>query len=94
LFDDESLIRIACEEGFDIVEVNSILSPFIILHSIQYLLPERFGWERLARFFDVTHILPLFAASLLDQLVKTLGGRTSNMQIVLRKPASHSSEAR
>jgi hypothetical protein len=46
---------------------------------------ERFGWTRLARFFDVTHILPLLGASLVDQLVMTFGGTTSNTQIGFRK---------
>ena len=86
LFDENTLSRLARQEGFEVAEINYILSPFVVLHSLQYLLRERMGLGRIARIFDVDRILPLFAASALDRLLLALGFKTSNMQMVLRKP--------
>lgn len=87
LFDVHSITRLGREMGFEVAEVESVLSPFVILHSVQYTLSEKIGWKRLGRFFDVDRLLPLFAASGLDFLLKTLGAHTSNMRIVLKKPS-------
>lgn len=88
LFDANTLSRLARQEGFEIAEINYILSPFVILHSLQYMLRDRLGIGRLARVFDVDRLLPLFVASALDRLLLLFGLKTSNMQMVLRKPVS------
>jgi hypothetical protein len=71
-----------------LTEVTHILSPFSWLHSIQYLLRERFGWERLGRMFDVDKLLPLCMVSGVDLIQRGLTGRTANMRLVAIKPAS------
>lgn len=86
IFDAETLSRTAKEEGFEVAEINYILSPFILLHNMQYLIRERLGMQRLGRIFDVTHIVPLLLASGIDQLALLFGRKSSNMQMVLRKP--------
>jgi SAM-dependent methyltransferase len=86
VFDPDSLTRMARQEGYEVAQLKSILSPYVILHSLQYLIRERWKLPGVAKFSDVTHVVPLLTASLLDQIVLMFGGTTSNMQVVLRKP--------
>jgi len=86
LFDAESLSGVARRVGFEVVQVKYTLNPFAWLHSVQYLLRDRFGWERIGRKFDVDNFLLLCGASGLDIIQKILTGRTSNMRLVVVKP--------
>jgi SAM-dependent methyltransferase len=86
VFDPELIGRLATQEGFEVVEVQSTMAPYVTLQGLQYMMRDRWGLTRLARFSDVTHLLPLLGASLLDQCIMMFGGNTSNMQVVLRKP--------
>ncbi len=88
LFTPATLGRCVEEAGLQLTEVTHILSPFSWLHSIQYLLRERFGWERLGRLFDVDNLLPLCLASGVDLVQRGVTGRTANMRLVAIKPAS------
>jgi 2-polyprenyl-3-methyl-5-hydroxy-6-metoxy-1,4-benzoquinol methylase len=86
VFDFDTLSKLSKEEELEVVKYSSILSPYNLLQTTQAMLRERWGMRRLAKYFDVNHLLPLFCVSVIDQLVIMLGGTTSNMQVVLRKP--------
>ncbi|MDA8716504.1 class I SAM-dependent methyltransferase [Alphaproteobacteria bacterium] len=77
--------NLAKDCGLEVVEHNYTLNPFGWLHSVQYLLREKFNLIMLGKWFDVDKIVPLCAASLIDVIQKTVSGKTSNQQIILRK---------
>jgi SAM-dependent methyltransferase len=86
IFTEETLGNAARECGFEIAEVNYTLCPFLWLHSLQYVIRERLGWERIARQLDVDRFISLCAAASLDVLQKVLHRKTGNMQMIVQKP--------
>jgi SAM-dependent methyltransferase len=89
VFDFGTLSKLSKEEGLEVAEYNSILSPYNILQTLQAILRERWGMRWLARYSDVNHLMPLIGASAIDVIIIMLGGTTSNMQVILRNPPSN-----
>lgn len=88
IFCADSLGKLAQKSGLEVVSMDYTLNPFGWLHSIQYWMRERLGWERLGRKVDVDSFLALCAASGVDVVQKLASGRTSNLRLVCRKPAT------
>ncbi|MCR9219918.1 MAG: class I SAM-dependent methyltransferase [Alphaproteobacteria bacterium] len=86
IFSAQSLGALAEKSGLEVVSAGYTLNPFGWLHSVQYWMRERLGWDRLGRAIDVDNIAALSVASGLDVVQKTISGRTSNMRLVCRRP--------
>ena len=85
LFSAASLGAAAERAGLRMVSVDYILCPFSWLHSVQYMLRERFGWERIGRWIDVDRIVPLAAATGFDLVQRIFTRKTSNMRVIVQK---------
>ena len=86
LFRERTLAEACRDCGFEIAEINYTLSPFSWLHSLQYKIRDKWGYDKLARQFDVDKFLPLCAASAVDVVQRLCHGKTGNMQMIVRKP--------
>ena len=86
VFSAKSLSAAAEQAGLKVLSVEYIVCPFSWLHSLQYMLRDRWGWERLGRWFDVDHFVPLVAATGLDLIQRAFTSRTSNMRVVAQHP--------
>mgnify|MGYP003700396993 CR=1 FL=1 len=85
IFTPEPLGKAAAACGLEPLGVEYTLNPFSWLHSIQYLLRERFGWDRVGRLSDVDRFVPLALASSLDVVQKAVTGRTSNQRLIFTR---------
>lgn len=86
LYDEATLSRLVRGHGLEVEAVDYLLSPNFWLQSIHHYIDERFGWKRVAGWFDVSVLPSLAAASAVDVLQKVLRRRTSNFRLVARKP--------
>lgn len=87
LFEPATLSAMLERVGFEVIETTPLLSPNFWLQSIHHAVSERWRAPRLAAFFDVSHVVPLAAASGVDIVQRAVRGRTSNFRMVGRKPA-------
>lgn len=90
LFDEKSLGSMIDRHGFEIVDVEYILSPNFWLQSVHHCIKEKCHAPRLAKLFDVSFFPALFLASGLDVLQKLVTGKTSNFRMVVYKPVEKS----
>jgi 2-polyprenyl-3-methyl-5-hydroxy-6-metoxy-1,4-benzoquinol methylase len=86
IYTPQTLSLLLQRSGFEVVEVQHILSPNFWLQSIHHWLSEQNKFlQRLAPFFDVKHVLPLAGATAFDILQLLATGKTSNFRIIGRK---------
>ncbi len=85
LFNEASLTRLLLEAGLEVREVTYLASPAFWIQCFHHALYDR-GWFRLARFFTIKNPLLLAAATAVDRCTVMIGGRTSNIRIIGRKP--------
>jgi 2-polyprenyl-3-methyl-5-hydroxy-6-metoxy-1,4-benzoquinol methylase len=86
LYTPKTLGDLLRSSGFAVVETKHILSPNFWLQSLHHWMSEGGSLKRkLAPYFDVSHFLPLAAATAFDMLQLILRGRTSNFRMVGRK---------
>ena len=86
LYTEDSLKEVVQKSGFEVAEINYILSPFTWLHSLQYLIRERFNLPRFSRVFDVDNFLGLCVAGIVDSIQLAIRSKTANMRFIARKP--------
>lgn len=85
LFNKKSLTALLKEEGFEIVRIESILSPVFWIHSAHNWLVDRKWGRGVARFFHYRNSLLLAAATAIELAGTMIWSRSSNMQIIARK---------
>jgi len=85
LFNKHSLIRLLNEEGFEIVQIKSILSPVFWIHSAHNWLVDRKWGRGVARFFHYRNPLLLAAATAIELVGTKIWRKSSNMQVIARK---------
>jgi predicted SAM-dependent methyltransferase len=91
LYTPETLGHLVQSAGFEVIEIQHLLSPNFWLQSVHHWMSERGSvLRRLAPFFDVKHAIPLCAATALDMFQLAVTGKTSNFRLVGRKPAVQS----
>mgnify|MGYP003571168879 CR=1 FL=1 len=85
LYDETTLAKLVTEHGFEVTQVDYLLSPNFWLQSVHHYVDERLGWKKVADWFDVSVFPSLVVASGIDVLQKLLRRRTSNFRLVARK---------
>jgi len=84
LFNAPALGRLLSRHGLQVSRVHYLASPAFWTQSLHHRVSES-RWPRLASWFHLKN-LPLTAAvTLLDLVLATLGGRTSNMRLVAQR---------
>jgi SAM-dependent methyltransferase len=87
LFNKRSLVHLLKEEGFEIVRIESILSPVFWIHSAHNWLVDRKWGRGVARVFNYRNPVLLAAATAIELIGTMIWRRSSNMQIIARKSA-------
>jgi SAM-dependent methyltransferase len=85
LFNKSSLADLLQEEGFEVVHMESILSPVFWIHSAHNWLVDRKWGRGIARFIHYRNPLLLAAATAIELVGTRVWGRSSNMQVIARK---------
>ncbi|HET7745874.1 MAG TPA: class I SAM-dependent methyltransferase, partial [Vicinamibacteria bacterium] len=86
-FDEAALREMATRAGLEVVALRHLPSPVFWVYSLHHVARWKWGRPRLAALLNPFRNVPLVAAATaLDMLRAALGGRTSNMQLVARKP--------
>lgn len=88
LFTASSLARLARAAEFEIASIEYILNPFAWIHSVQYVVQEKTGSDKIAKWFDVNNFLLLCIFSMIDTIQIALTGKSSNLRLVVRKPVN------
>jgi SAM-dependent methyltransferase len=87
LFNKTSLVNLLKEEGFEIVRIESMLSPVFWIHSAHNWLVDRKWGRGVARFFHYRNSLLLASATAIELIGTMIWRRSSNMQVIARKRA-------
>lgn len=85
LFNKRSLANLLKEEGFELVRIESILSPVFWIHSAHNWLVDRKWGRGVARFFHYKNPLFLASATAIELVGTMIWRRSSNMQVIARK---------
>lgn len=86
VFSPQSLSDLVKRSGLEVASVEYTLCPFSWVHSVQYWMRERLGWERLGRMLELDNVFALVCGSGMDVIQKVLVGKTSNQRLIARKP--------
>jgi 2-polyprenyl-3-methyl-5-hydroxy-6-metoxy-1,4-benzoquinol methylase len=85
IFDKTNFTALAREVGFEIISTASLVNPVAWIHSVKSYCADHRLLRRFAGFFHHQNVLMLALFTPLEILQTRLGGRSSNMQINLRK---------
>ena len=85
VFSKPSFSDLAQSLGFEVVSVCSLVNPVAWIHSIRGFFADHKALEKFAPFFHQQNVLLLSIFTPLEILHTRLGGRSSNMQINLRR---------
>jgi SAM-dependent methyltransferase len=85
LFNKTSLVKLLKEEGFEIVRIESILSPVFWIHSAHNWLVDRKWGRSAARFFHYKNPLLLASATAIELIGTMIWRKSSNMQVIAMK---------
>lgn len=85
LFDKQSLAELARDTGFEVVSVSSILSPVFWIHTLHNAMVDSPRLKGLGARVKATNPLLLAVATSIELVQTRLFGRSSNMQLILRK---------
>ncbi len=85
VFSADTLSRVLREQGFEVIAVSYIFSPFLWANSIQFYLEQEWGQKKLAKFFRISCFPYLCLIGVVELLQLCLTGRTSNLRVLARK---------
>ncbi|MFA4987574.1 MAG: class I SAM-dependent methyltransferase, partial [Candidatus Brocadiia bacterium] len=86
LFTQTNLVRFLSTNGFDVVQHTSLCAPITWVYSIQSSIEKKYPRLRVAAsFIRDTNVIALIPFTLLDTVVKCLGGTTSNQKVFARR---------
>jgi 2-polyprenyl-3-methyl-5-hydroxy-6-metoxy-1,4-benzoquinol methylase len=85
IFNKSNFTALAREVGFEVISTASLVNPVAWIHSIKSYCADHRFLSRFSGFFHHQNILMLAVFTPLEILQTRLGGRSSNMQINLRK---------
>lgn len=87
IFNRQTLTQMAAESGLQVYAVKSILSPMFWVHSLRNWWADKPSLRWLRDVFSPSNVLLLAAATSLEILQLALTRRSSNLQMLLRRPA-------
>jgi 2-polyprenyl-3-methyl-5-hydroxy-6-metoxy-1,4-benzoquinol methylase len=86
LYTPATLAQLVQRHGFALITIKHILSPTFWLQSVHHWMLEKRPLSRFARFSDITHLVPLGIATMLDWVQLICTRKTSNFRLIARKP--------
>jgi 2-polyprenyl-3-methyl-5-hydroxy-6-metoxy-1,4-benzoquinol methylase len=85
LFSEASLRQLMALAGLRVAEVRYLASPAFWIQSLHHAFLDK-GWFKIARFFSEKNPLLLAPATAIDLATVAMGGKTSNIRVIARKP--------
>lgn len=85
VYSEDTLRRALEQNGFKVVAVKYIFSPFLWADTIKFFLQERFGIVRFHRFLSISSFPFLCLIGIIESIQLLFRRRSSNLRIVARK---------
>ena len=85
IFNRNSITKLLIENNFSVLSVKSILSPVFWIISIHNLLSEVPIAKKIKDFFKYNNVICLIPATIIEIFQNTLGIRSSNFQLIVKK---------
>ena len=85
IFNKTNFTALARELGYEVAAVRSVINPVAWIHSVKSWCADHRFFSRLAGFFNAQNPLLLSVATPIDLVQTRLAGKSSNMQLFLRR---------
>ncbi|HTU99818.1 MAG TPA: class I SAM-dependent methyltransferase [Luteitalea sp.] len=85
LYTRESLASLLEQQGLSVARTEYLLSPFIWAHTLQNVVRDKPGWQKLGGLLSERSLPALVTYGLLDTVQRWVTGRTSNMRVIATK---------